>query len=143
MDRPIASIEVAYLIHATEDEGKVESCLVKLLGVPFIPEKDELQGHFGNPIVRARIHLTGDEANSVFGNIISALPSGVRREVAVSLEAHLDEHMALYLRLDKQRLVGGSVALGDDDAVRIKIKPRLHSMRGGAREYFLGRLGGG
>ena len=142
MDRPIVSVEVTYLIHATEDEGKVEAALTKLFGMPLVASKDSLLGHFGNPITMGRVHLTGDEAASAFGSLVSALPRGVRREVALDIGSHIDEHMALYLRLDKQRLVSGSVALGEDDAVRIRVKPRMHVLRGGAREFYLSQLEG-
>ncbi len=142
MKLPIASVEVTYLIHATEDERKVEAAVGRLLGGAQAFERAALDGHFGNQIVRTRAHLTGDAAASAFRHLVTSLPPGVRGALARELGAYVDEHSALYLRLDKQRLVSGSPELGTTDAVRVKVKPRLHALKGGALEFYARELEG-
>jgi RNA binding exosome subunit len=136
MKGPIQSVEVTYLIHATEDPGRVERAVSALLHSSAKPELDELEGHFGNKILRARLHLTGDEAEGAFGSMLRSMTPGLRREVLSALPSYLDEHNALFLRLDKQKLVAGTAALGSGDAVRVKVKPRLFLMKGSAARFY-------
>ncbi len=142
MKGPIQSVEVAYLVHATEDPGKVEGAVVSLLGAKAEPVLERLEGHFGNEILRARLHLIGDEAGRAFDSLASRLPQEVRKEVIADLESFLDEHSALFLRFDKQSLVSGSVALGSADAVRVKVKPRRFMLKDGAAELYARLIGG-
>lgn len=139
---PIMSVEVTWLIHATEDESKVEGSVRRLLGGEPAFGREVLEGHFGNKIVKIRVHLTGDKAASAFQRIVSSLAPQARGAVARELEAHVDEHSALFLRLDKQGLVSGSPRLGTADAVRVKVKPRLHALKGGALEFYARELEG-
>jgi RNA binding exosome subunit len=136
MKGPIQSVEVTYLVHATEDPEKLERAVFGLLQIPSEPVLEELQGHFGNPIFRARAHLTGDEATNAFGNLVRAMSAGLRGEIVTSISKHLDEHGSLFLRLDKQKLVTGTVDLASGDAVRVKVKPRLFMVKGGAPRFY-------
>ncbi len=142
MKGKIQSVEVSYLVHATEDPMKVEVAVAGLLGTEFEPVLERLEGHFGNQILKARLHLTGDEAGRAFDNLATRLPQGVRTEVIARLASLLDEHSALFLRFDKQSLVSGSVVLGSADAVRVKVKPRSFMMKGDAAAFYLGLFGG-
>lgn len=142
MKPPITSVEVSYLIHATEDEKKVCDAVARLLGADPVLQREALEGHFGNRIVRIRIHLTGDVASSAFRHIVAALPRQVRAAVSDRLAAFVDEHSALYLRLDKQKLISGTAEIGTTDSIRIKVKPRLFAMQRGALEFYSNELEG-
>jgi RNA binding exosome subunit len=135
-------VEVTYFVHATEDAERLERALAGFLGRGGAPSLDRLEGHFGNEILRAKLHLTGDEAEGAFGSMVSRIPEGVLKEVMADLPAHLDEHSALFLRFDKQSLVRGSVALGSTDPVRVKVKPRGFVMKGGAAGFYRRLMGG-
>ncbi len=142
MKPPIVSVEVAYLIHATEDEKKVERAVARLLGGNPAFQTEALEGHFGNQIIRTKTHLTGDLAASSFRHIVAALPPHVRDAIAGELGTFVDEHSALYLRLDKQRLISGSPEIGTADSIRVKVKPRLHALQQGALEFYSKELEG-
>jgi len=139
---PIQSVEVTYFVHATEDSAKLQRAVADLVGSETIPQEERLEGHFGNEILRARLHLTGDQAESGFENMASKIPMDVMKQVLADLPSHLDEHSALFLRFDKQSLVRGSVALGSSDPVRVKVKPRGFMMKGGAAPFYQRLLGG-
>jgi RNA binding exosome subunit len=132
----IQSMEVTYLVHATEDPAKIAMAVARALGIEATPEIETLEGHFGNRILRAKVHLTGDEAEGGFSRLVEAMPRGVVDEVLSEVGAHLDEHSAFYLRLDKQSLVSGSISLGSSDPVRVKVKPRRFLIKGGAPEFY-------
>jgi RNA binding exosome subunit len=139
---PIQSVEVTYLLHATEDEEKVANAVGALLYVNGAEEVEELEGHFGNPIKRVRVHLTGEQASQGLERLLGKMPEGLRKEVVGALGKHLDEHNALFLRFDKQSLVSGSLSLGEKDPVRVKVKPRGFMMKGGAAQFFADMLAG-
>ena len=136
MKGPIQSVEVTYLVHATEDPDKLGRAVSTLLGSAAEPEAEKLEGHFGNVITRARLHLTGDEASGAFRSILETLPADLKKEIVSDLPSFLDEHGAFFLRLDKQKLVAGSAALGTGDAVRLKVKPRLFLVKGSAPKFY-------
>jgi RNA binding exosome subunit len=140
---PIQSVEATYLVHATEDAEKVGGAVAKLLGAASEPVVESLEGHFGNRILRGRLHLTGEEAARAFESLVALMPQGMRDEVVADIGPYLDEHSALFLRLDKQKLVSGSVALGTGDAVRLKVKPRVFQLKGGAPRFYAQLIGGG
>jgi RNA binding exosome subunit len=142
MKSPIQSVEVTYLVHATEDAAKVSSAVAGLLGVPVDPEVESLEGHFGNKIEKARVHLTGEEAGRAFASIISRMPAALKREIVADIGGFLDEHSALFLRFDKQQLVSGELTLASGDPVRVKVKPRIFLVKGGAAGFYTQLIGG-
>ena len=137
----IQSLEVTYFVHATEDREKIERAVARLLGQEPNPETEALEGHFGNQIVSIRVHLTGEDAESGFRHLVDSLPAAVLEQLLTELESHLDEHSALFVWLDKQSLVSGSVSLGTSDPVRVKVKPRIFMVKGGAADFYAGLLG--
>jgi RNA binding exosome subunit len=136
MKGPIQSLEVTYLVHATEDPERLERALSGLLQTSAKPELELLEGHFGNTITRVRVHLTGDEASEALMHVVRSMPVSLKKQILSDISSYLDEHNAFFLRLDKQRLVTGSAALGPGDAVRLKVKPRLFMVKGGAPEFY-------
>lgn len=142
MKGPIQSVEVTYFIHATEDPRKVGDALARVLEVTGRPAVERLEGHFGNEITKVKLHLTGEEAGGAFENLVARLPGNLRNELLAHIGTFLDEHSAFFLRLDKQLLVSGSLALGSADAVRVKVKPRVFLVRGGAARFYSGLIGG-
>ena len=136
MKGPVQSVEVSYFVHATEDPQTLAKAVSTLLSVDTTPEEEQMEGHFGNAIIRVRYHLTGEEAAAALGNIVARLPTQMKGKLERSIEELMDEHHALYLRLDKQRLVAGTLEEGTGDPVRIKVKPRGFLLRGGAKEFY-------
>lgn len=139
----IQSVEVTYLIHETEDPEKLGRAAAGLVGAGSVPEAEPLEGHFGNKITRARVHVVGDEAESAARKVFGAMSEELRQEILSGIGAFVDEHSALYLRFDKQLLVQGTLALGTGDPVRVKVKPRLFQAKGSAPDLYARLLEGG
>jgi len=140
---PIQSIEASYIVHATEDPQILAKAVSTLLSVDARPEEEQMKGHFGNAITRVRYHLTGKDAAAALGSIAAHLPTITKDKLERDIGEFVDEHSALYLRFDKQRLVAGTLEEGTDDPVRIKVKPRGFLLRGGAEEFYSKILFGG
>ncbi len=141
MKGPIQSVEVSYFVQATEDETRIAESVSRALGLDGPPSKEELQGHYGNPILHVRYHIISEGAGAVFKRIVSMLPEEPKEELVRSISEHLDEHNALYLRLDKQLIMDGRFGLSDSDPVRVKVKPRLFLLKQGAPAFYLGAIG--
>jgi RNA binding exosome subunit len=136
MKGPIQAVEVSYLVQATEDLERIDLCVKSTLGIVSVREELQLEGHFGNALSRVCYHLTGEEAARVVEELARGLTAGARHELAQTLQRSVDEHSALYLRLDKQQLMGGRMVPGMSDPIRVKIKPRLYLVKGGAAEFY-------
>jgi RNA binding exosome subunit len=136
----LQSLDVSYLLHATEDDEKVASAVRGVLGdeAPF--ESEVLEGHFGNSIRKVSVHLHGEDATRAFTRLTERMPRAFRESVARDIDRLIDEHSSLYLRFDKQRLVQGEISAGSDEAIRLKAKPRAYLMHGHARDFFLDQL---
>ncbi len=143
MKGPVQSVEVSYLVHATEDGDRLGKAVRERLKIGPTAEIEDLEGHFGNRILRARHHLTGEDASLALASLSSSLTAEARRELLGNLAAMIDEHSALYVRLDKQSFLAGGLSLSNADPVRVRVKPRLFIVRGGAAEFFREALGTG
>ena len=141
MKGPIRSLEVTYLLHATEDPDKVAAAVGELLSASVPPQVDDLEGHYGNTIQRVRIHLIGEEAQSAFDRILSRLDRAQKAGLVANLGTSLDEHSALFLRFDKQSLVSGTLSLETSDPVRVKVKPRQFLLGRDAPGFYSNLLG--
>ena len=143
MKGPIQSIEVSYIVHATEDSQTLAKAVSTLLSVDALAEEEQMEGHFGNAITRVRYHLTGEDAAAALGSIAAQLPALMKERLKREMVELVDEHSVLYLRLDKQCLVVGTLEEGTSDPVRIRVKPRVFLPRGGAKEFYSKILFGG
>lgn len=131
MSSEVQSLEVSYFVQLTEDEEKVRKAVASLLGGEFPEERVEAEGHFGNKIVWVRRHIVGDAAGAALREIVSRIAKDERKAIMGDLEAMLDEHNALYIRLSKQVLVmTGDAVLASSDPIRVKVKPRSYMVRG-------------
>jgi RNA binding exosome subunit len=130
MSSAVQSLEVSYFIQMTEDEEKVRKAVAAMVGGDLPEERQEAEGHHGNKILWVRLHLTGDEAEAALRQIISRIDPSERRAILGGLEAVIDEHNALYVRLSKQVLVmRGSAVLASSDPIRVKVKPRSYMVK--------------
>ena len=132
----VQSVEATYLVHQTEDGGRIRRYVEEALGSDGEREELEMEGHFGNRIISVKTHYVGDAAAAAFDWISSRIARPDREQLIAGLASHLDEHSALFLRLDKQKLVEGRLVLGGRETVRVKVKLRLHSLKAGATEFF-------
>ncbi len=141
MKSTIQSLDFSFLLHATEDYDRVCGAVRRLMGDGAPLETEEMEGHFGNRILKVSAHLHGQEATRSFESLAAAMPEALKSELVADIDRSIDEHSSLYIRFDKQKLVQGDVAFGADDVVRVKVKPRAYLMRGRAKEFFVGQLG--
>lgn len=134
--REIQSVEVSCLIHATEDGERVKDSIMAALSLKGEAEEEVLEGHFGNGIVHASWHLTGEEAWEAFGKLMEIVGAEGRAELLRDFSSVSDERGALYLRLNKQLLVKGLAVFSASDPVRVRVKPRGFMMKGSPQQFY-------
>ena len=66
-------MEISCFVQATEDRAKLLESIARALSISAPPIEEELEGHFGNLIVNLSWHLTGEEAWTSFGSLVSFL----------------------------------------------------------------------
>jgi RNA binding exosome subunit len=136
MKGPIQAVEISYFVHSTEDAERIDVTVRTALGIEVMPETQELEGHYGNRILSVRYHLLDEGAANVVEKLAAGLHLADKEELKKAMEGCIDEHSALYLRLDKQLLMNGAIRLATSDPVRIRIKPRLFLLRVGAPSFY-------
>ncbi|MHB1908317.1 MAG: RNA-binding domain-containing protein [Nitrososphaerales archaeon] len=124
MQLELSSLTISFLIHSTEDELR----LIHDVSNAFQIDEGEievssLEGHFGNELKFAKAHITGKRASEISISTISGAPSSERKTAASILETLIDEHDALYLRVDRQKLPSISLQ-GEEEPIRLKLKPK-------------------
>lgn len=129
-----SSILITFFVHATEDSNKLKSSVANALGL----REDEIafqsmEGHYGNEIMSAKAHLTGERAQEVGLGIIRGLSQASKATLRSELEQSTDEHDSLFLRIDRQ-LIDQALVLSDEEPIRVKMKPRFRS---GGRKTML------
>ncbi len=143
----VRNLELAVHAHATEDEGKVLEALLRLVPEDVRArarvEKSSLEGHHGNPIVRLRLILEGEDAEKTVRHIAGLLDETDKMILDTSFEQRYDERSGrLFLRFSKQDAYLGRLRLMDgDDVVRVVIgfrgSPRTEKAKRIARELGL------
>jgi RNA binding exosome subunit len=129
-----ASVAISFFIHSTEDEGRLEHDVTEAFQLfPGEISFDKVQGHFGNQMLFAKVHLTGARANNVSRVILDRLSQRAKAQLGEEMEKSVDEHDALYLRLDRQSLPK-ELNVSDEEPLRVKLKPRI---REGGREAMI------
>lgn len=137
MSSGVQSLQVSYFVHMTEDGEKVRRAVASLMGAEYPEERQNAEGHFGNKIVWVKLHVVGEEAASALSRIVSRIALEERRAILGDLGAAMDEHNALYIRLNKQVLVmKGEAVLATSDPVRVRVKPRAYLLKGDPARFY-------
>ena len=113
--------KIDFILHATEDFQKIAEPLNELLGV----EKEEivkqnLSGHFGNPIFMLHAELKKKRADQFIKKLISLIPGDIMTEILTNIEELIFES-SMYIRFSKQNLVKKILIPEEKDPIRIAI----------------------
>ncbi len=122
-----ASVTVSFFIHSTEDANRLLSFLSEKLGLfPEELQTEAIQGHFSNSIIAAKAHVTGRRAQQVAAGVFANLSSTSKAQLLWELDKSMDEHDALYLRIDRQS-PNREITISDEEPIRLKFKPRFRT----------------
>jgi len=99
----VAKIDL--ILHATEDFQKIAEPLNDL----FVIEKEdvtkqELSGHFGNPILMLHVEVKKKRADQFIKKLVSLITRDTMNELLTNIEEQIFES-SMYIRFSKQSLV--------------------------------------
>jgi RNA binding exosome subunit len=119
---PFHYIDLQAFCYATEDERRVEDALRTFLPDEFEIERVENTGYYGDRIVvfSTRIENAAD-IRHVLEQLLRMDPES-RSDLRDELDQRVTEDCELYLYLDKQAALVGSVELGEGMSLRGKVE---------------------
>jgi len=115
----VAKIDL--ILHATEDFQKIVESLNDLFAIEKEEiAKQELSGHFGNPILMLHVEVKKKRADQVIKKLVSLIPREIMSELLTNIEERIFES-SMYIRFSKQNLVKKILTLEEKDPIRIAI----------------------
>lgn len=126
-DRAVQSVEISTIAHATDDLEKVQLALKSLLPDSLrdreLFTRRYMQGHHGNPIVTFDARLTKpSDVEDFTQHFIERMSKSERLLIERDLDLHSDGEGNLFIRVDKQQAFRGTVEVGDEDPIRVRLK---------------------
>jgi len=115
------AIKIDLILHATEDFQKIVEPLADLFGIEGDEiEKQEVPGHFGNPILMLHMDLKKKRADQFIKKLVSLIPKDMITEILTNIEERIFES-SLYIRFSKQDFVRKNLTFEESDPIRIAI----------------------
>ena len=134
MDEKV-EVTIEVIVHATEDERKIFDSFLDIFGIEKQEfEKEQLVGHYENPITFLRAKITKNKASSFIKKLVSNLPQDQISEVIDDMENRVQDSM-LHIRLGKQELVKRNLVLQENDAVKVKIYTPIYTKKDTVKIY--------
>jgi len=114
-------ITIEIIAHATEDVEKILESFYNLLGIGADEfSRQNLTGHFDNPITVLHANIKKKAARSFVEKLISSIPDRHFKEFIGDIENRLEDSI-LHLRFGKQDMIRGKMIPQEKDAIKLKI----------------------
>ena len=127
----VAKIDL--ILHATEDFQKIAEPLNDLFAIEKEDvTKQELSGHFGNPILMLHVKVKKKRADQFIKKLVSLIPREIMNELLTNIEERIFES-SMYIRFSKQSLVKKILTLEEKDPIRIAIYTPTYVKKGDTR----------
>ena len=128
-------ISIEIIAHATEDVEKILKALGEFFDISDEEfSRQELAGHFDNPITMLYAKITKKDAKNFIENLVSKIPQRVMTEIIDDIENRIQDS-TLHLRFGKQDLIKGEPILQQKDAVKVKITTPIYSKKDTVKKY--------
>ena len=129
------SAKLSTLVHATEDSRKVFRALDQVCPTLNFEQKSEtrrFKGHYGNEITTLTVSVRKRSAGPFIHYLLKLFSNGERTALLHDLDSRMDDDGHLYVRLDKQQCLQGSVRLADQDPIKCEFSFEIEHGDGGA-----------
>jgi len=114
-------VKIDLILRATEDFQKIADPLNDLFAIEMEEiAKQELSGHFGNPILMLHVEVKKKRADQFIKKLVSLITRDTMNELLTKIEEHIFES-TMYIRFSKQNLVKKILTLEEKDPIRIAI----------------------
>jgi RNA-binding protein len=114
-------LTIEIIAHATEDVNKILKCFFDEFEIEADTfSKENLSGHFENPIMLLRSKFKKNEAKKILEKLVKKIPENDFSQIINNIENRLQDS-TLNLRFGKQSLIKGKMIPQEKDAIKIKI----------------------
>ena len=128
-------VTIEIIAHATEDVEKVLESFSKLLGTNAGEfSRQNLTGHFNNPITVLRANIKKKAAKNFVEKLVSSIPEKYFKELIDDIENRLEDS-TLHLRFGKQDMIRGKMIPQEKDAIKLKIFIPAYNKRDTVKNY--------
>jgi RNA binding exosome subunit len=124
------------ILHATEDRKKIFEPIFDLFQIKedeFTIE--ETVGHYGNPILIAKITLSKKKAEEFVKKLASRITKTQMKELIENIDLYFED-TAMFLRIGKNELVSKEISLQQNNAIKIKVKMPIYKKDEIAKKYI-------
>lgn len=123
------NVRIDAIAHATEHKPRIITSLATGLDIDSnLIHELRSEGHYGNAITTVSASLRGKMARKSLERLRTTLPISDMDHIRETLPTRIGDS-TLYLRLDKQEMVGGHIKLNDSGSVRIRITAPVYDGR--------------
>jgi len=124
------------ILHATEDPKKIFEPIFELFQI----KEDEFTtedtlGHYGNPILLAKITLSKKRAEQFVKSLASKISKTQMKELIENIDLYFED-TSLFLRIGKNELVSKEISLQQNNAIKIKIKMPIYKKDEISKKYI-------
>jgi hypothetical protein len=128
-------ITIDVIVHATEDISKIFQSFNEILE---IEEENfsitETTGYYENPIIMLNAKFVKKQAKSFMKKFLELLSSNQINQLIEEIEERIEDSK-FHLRLDKQELIKGVVALSEKDTIKIRIHTPIYNKKESIRKF--------
>jgi len=122
-------VTIDVIIHATEDISKIYQSFKELLD---LKEENftinETTGYFDNQIIILNVKIVKKEAQNFMKKLLGLLSIEQINQLIEEIEERTVDSR-FHMRLDKQELVKGNLAVREKDAIKIKIYAPIYNKK--------------
>ena len=132
--QPKVILTIEIILHATEDITKIEKSLSETLEINPEFAKEEMSGHFGNPITILKAKIPNNDTSK----LINKLMPKISDDDFEILDQELDKmkkNSGLQIRLSKQDLIRGRILFEKKDSVKLIITTPVYKKNEIGRIY--------
>ena len=128
-------ISIEIIAHATEDVEKILESFSEEFDVAQEQfSKNNLTGHFENPITLLKAKIKKNDAKKFLEKLVSKIPQDQFSQIINDIETHLQDSI-LHLRFGKQDMIQGKVNIQEKDAIKFKIFTPIYIKADIAKNY--------
>ena len=122
-------ISIDVIVHATEDISKIFQSFEDTLDVrreDFTIE--ETEGHYENPITLLNAKIVKKQAQNFMNKLLESLSKEQVNELIDEIEERTIDSR-FHMRLDKQELIKGNLAVREKDTIQLKIHTPIYNKK--------------
>ena len=132
--QPKVILTIEIILHATEDITKIEKSLSQTLEINSEFVKEEMSGHFDNPITILKAKIPNNDTSKLINKLMSKISDNDLKILDQEID-EMKKNSGLQIRLSKQDLIRGRISFEKKDSVKLIITTPVYKKNEIGRIY--------